>query len=560
MSDTYNPAKKYKHSKLLYQILPSVYRERDSSKDLQKFLNGTGVLLDQMHSTLLQRYADIFPDSDDAYDIDSQTWLLPYIAALFDVRMASPTEDGQREEIANAISWRKGKGTISVVEEVAEKVGGMEIVVHEGWKRVATTARVGMPVLPLESYGYKSNANNNKYENNFNDYQNSSPPDRKPDLAPMWARHPGLPAGTVDMRCQASAVKAMEANPAAVISEVSGNRYRWRQSSLHGAQNCNEGHSILPFNGLQADWIPGYFDDPSVRTVDFRDPDWRKGHFHPRQVLLFTATHQGWFAPIPPERRFQWDDTLPDDEDFLNLVSVKTEGSKTVFRNKSLDEDSFTAIRINGNMTLNGSSIRRFEGFLFNNTLKATSAHLELNYCAVRTVVVNTVNLEQSVLQAGNCLFNQVRVNRGLAQLQYCTVLDTTVAEKLNASGCIFNGLISKDNMVGSLPGKGCVRYSSILPEQDKGELQFFDQHKLQAVFYSDVFGEPGCGVLHPATAKDISSGAEDGGEMGAYHYLHLVARQQAVIKKLADFLPTGMKAVVIPDGSLHDLPGKIND
>ncbi|HIE55950.1 MAG TPA: hypothetical protein EYP90_12370, partial [Chromatiaceae bacterium] len=386
--------------------MPSVYRERDSNKDLQKFLNGSGVLLDQLHNTLLQRYADIFPDSDKAYDIDSQTWLLPYIAALFDVRISSPTEDGQREEIANAISWRKGKGTISVVEEIAEKVGGMEVVVHEGWKRVATTARIGMPVLPLESYGYKSNANNNKYENDFNEYQESKPPGRKPDLAPMWARHPGLPAGTVDLRCQASAVKADASNPAAIISEVSGEKYRWRQSSLHGAQNCNEGHSILPFNGLKTDWIPGYFDDPSVRTVDFRNPDWRKGHFHPRHVLLFSATHQGWFPTIPAERRFDWDNTFDENEDFLNLVSIETDDGITIFRNKSLDEEIFKIIRIKGNVTLNGSSTQRFEGFLFHNTLRATSSRLELDCCAVRTVVVNTADVEQPVLKADNCLFN----------------------------------------------------------------------------------------------------------------------------------------------------------
>ena len=31
-------------------------------------------------------------------------------------------------------------------------------------------------------------------------------------------------------------------------------------------------------------------------------------------------------------------------------------------------------------------------------------------------------------------------------------------------------------------------------------------------------FGEPGCGVLHPACPRSVRSGAEDGGEMGCYH------------------------------------------
>ena len=99
--------KPFDHAELLYRILPAVYRERDDSQDLRSYLNGCGVLLDQLHRTLLQRYADIFPAADPAFDLESQPWLLPYIAALLDVRLASPLASGQRAEIANAISWRK---------------------------------------------------------------------------------------------------------------------------------------------------------------------------------------------------------------------------------------------------------------------------------------------------------------------------------------------------------------------------------------------------------------------------------------------------------------------
>ena len=59
---------------------------------------------------------------------------------------------------------------------------------------------------------------------------------------------------------------------------------------------------------------------------------------------------------------------------------------------------------------------------------------------------------------------------------------------------------------------------------------------------------------------SEIAGGAEDGGEMGAYHHLHLVASREAVITKLKDFLPTGIKPVMIPDHSLHRLPGEIGD
>ena len=538
--------KHFDHAELLYQILPSIYRERDASRDLQKYLNGCGLLLDQLHRTLLQRYADIFPDSDTVFELDSQSWLLPYIAALLDVRLTSPLESGRREEIANAISWRKAKGTLRVVDEVAEAVGGMEMVVHEGWKRVATTARIGMPLLAVSNYGYSGEA-------------------PAPQHASLRARHPGLPAGTVDLRCQGSAVKAEEHNLAAQISHVDGKAFRWRQSSLHGAQNCREGHSVLPLNALQPDWIPGYFDDPSVRTVDFRNSNWRQGHFHPRRVLLFTPTHPGFFGST--QHRFLWSESLRHDPAFLAVVSVEEQGERTLFRNRSLDQAPFVPVVIRQRVKLeqvpSGTGpvdppVWRFEGIVFSHTVEADSGRLEFERCAVLAAEVHSTDLEGPVLTADDSLFKRVQAAKGLVRLQYCTVLTTTIAESLQASDCIFNGLIRKDHDPASLPGEGCVRYSTLLPEQSCGALRFYNHRKLGAVFFSVTYGQQGCGVLHPASPAEIGHGAEDGGEMGAYHHLYLVASREAVIIKLKDFLPTGIRPVVIPDHSLHQLPGEL--
>jgi len=58
------------------------------------------------------------------------------------------------------------------------------------------------------------------------------------------------------------------------------------------------------------------------------------------------------------------------------------------------------------------------------------------------------------------------------------------------------------------------------------------------------------------ATPAAIRHGAEDGGEMGAFHgdYLSLLA--EAVVDKLQEYLPVGLQAVVIPDTRLLDMPG----
>ena len=62
------------------------------------------------------------------------------------------------------------------------------------------------------------------------------------------------------------------------------------------------------------------------------------------------------------------------------------------------------------------------------------------------------------------------------------------------------------------------------------------------------TFGGPGCPVLHPATHAGIRFGAEDGGEIGAYHHRHYARRAAAVIDKLRDFLPAGIEPLLIVD------------
>jgi hypothetical protein len=173
---------------------------------------------------------------------------------------------------------------------------------------------------------------------------------------------------------------------------------------------------------------------------------------------------------------------------------------------------------------------------------------------------VHSTDLDGPVLSAENSLFKRLQAAKGLVRLQYCSVLTTSIAESLEASDCIFNGSIRKDHDPASPPGPGCLRYSSLLPQQPKGQLRLYREQRLRAVFHSLTFGQPGCGVLHPATPEEIANGAEDGGEIGAYHHLYLVASRQAVVTKLKDFLPTGIQPVMIPDASLHQLPGEIHE
>src|SRR4051812_5792350 len=284
----------------LYRILPEVYRNRDNG-DLKAFLAGCGALLDQVYQTLIQKLADQFPDNPDGgllgpdADRPCQDWTLPYFADLLDVRLVSPLATGQRDEISNAIAWRQRKGTLAVIEQISEQIGLIESVLHEGWKRVAMTPWIGKPLLPSTAYGYLAD-----------------PPTNAASLA---ARHPGLPAVTVDFRCPSGAVTTTRNNPGAQTATVAGVERLWRQASYHGAP-CH----------------PGAFQDVSRRTVDFRSSSWDRGHFHPRRILIFSPPFPGFFTE--GVKTMLWSERETAGSSFQDAIeSDDSDPSITVYRN-----------------------------------------------------------------------------------------------------------------------------------------------------------------------------------------------------------------------------------
>jgi hypothetical protein len=73
--------------------------------------------------------------------------------------------------------------------------------------------------------------------------------------------------------------------------------------------------------------------------------------------------------------------------------------------------------------------------------------------------------------------------------------------------------------------------------------------------FSSSSFAVPGSGVLLPLSGPAIEAGAEDGGELGAYHHRGHAVHARAVLDKLRDYLPVGQIAVIIPDPKLNFPP-----
>jgi hypothetical protein len=491
----------------LWSLLPEHYRARDNG-DLASYIDALGEVLDLVRGVIQQRVADSFPD-----DPELQPWVLPYLADLIDPHVVSADDTRRRAEIANAALWRKTKGTLRMVEQIAAVLGGFgwtdgtpaarpkqPVIVQEGFRRVAVTPRV-----PL-----------------------SSPPEVLADRKKLLV-DPSLPMGTVDFRFYSRRIAATDGSS-------------WLQANPHG----------IPC-------FPNSVEDYSARTPDLRTPTWRTGHTHPSRVLIFSVPHAGFFPP-------GWD-LVPkppgDDHGASGGVLV---GPQQV---ASAAGEVFTLT----DCWLDG-------------TLRVKSGGIRLVRCAIREVVVDTSDMldqlshptGKPVLSATDCLFEAV-TSAGLAQLTFCTVLASFKAPRVWTSDSLYAGSFDvpkpaepwhKDGL-GQYDGtpESVIRYSRVPPAvlipdlveagagQPKKRLDFRTFRSVSDLpfFSASAFAVPGSGVLLPLSGPAIEAGAEDGGELGAYHHRGHAVHSRSVLDKLRDYLPVGQTAVVIPDTKLNFPP-----
>jgi hypothetical protein len=520
----------------LYELLPTVYRVRDGDGHLGDFLDACGSLLDRLRATLEQRYADAFPATP-AEAMPAQTWLLPYFADLLDVHLVSPLVEGRRGEVARAIAWRQRKGTLATLEEIAETVGGFEVEAQEGWYRVAVTPRVDRPLLPAAAFG-----------------EVSEPDPGNPLVA---RRHPALPVTTVDVTLPSRAIAADESHPRAKVSRFNGKRVAWRQLNPHGVP-C----------------FPGSFEDGSRRIPDVRTPGPSRGIIHPRRLLLFVPPATGFFPfdviELPWGERGDHPEHVLDSGDPSDPLDPRTivnpsrrPGSlvppASVFITTS--PAAFTTQRV------------VVEDLVFTGTLRVSSGgRIELRRVAARRLVVDTTDIAVPVIDAVDCLFDEIDAPAGLVRLESTTVMDRISCRRLQASDCLFGGEV--ELLPRNPDPRSCVRFSRVpsdLLERPLTRLERAAVTTAEPIFFAfehcareggsrlvSSFGDPGYGVLHPATPDAICAGAEDGGEMGADHHRATCLARAAVLAKLTEFLPLGIEAVLVPDPRLLVEPPRI--
>ncbi|MBD2253374.1 phage tail protein [Nostoc parmelioides] len=131
------------------------------------------------------------------------------------------------------------------------------------------------------------------------------------------------------------------------------------------------------------------------------------------------------------------------------------------------------------------------------------------------------------------------------------TLERTTIFGKVNlheltlASNVIFTAPVTVKNCQ-----TGSVRFSYV-PKDSQTPRRYCCQplegsdanHQIKPLFTSVQYGDPGYAQLALACAPEIATGADDGGEMGAFHLLHQPQRTAYLRLSLEEYLPAGSEA-----------------
>jgi len=104
------------YEELIYQLLPQLYRSRDSQGELQKFVEMFGHELARLRANIDQLQQDFFIDS-------CQEWVIPYIGDLVGTTVLFNSGADNRTDVKNTIHWRRQKGTLAGLEDIAAQIG-----------------------------------------------------------------------------------------------------------------------------------------------------------------------------------------------------------------------------------------------------------------------------------------------------------------------------------------------------------------------------------------------------------------------------------------------------
>jgi len=129
----------------LIKLLPLVHRQRDADASragvLAALIEVLGEQGDVVAADLGQLYDDWFIET-------CADWVVPYIGDLLGVRLLHPVGPGAgraRALVANTLDYRRRKGTVAGLEQLAYDVTGWPVAAEEYFTRLGATQYLAHP-------------------------------------------------------------------------------------------------------------------------------------------------------------------------------------------------------------------------------------------------------------------------------------------------------------------------------------------------------------------------------------------------------------------------------
>jgi hypothetical protein len=122
----------------LWNLLPAIYRTQDTDQfgangPLRELVNRIGATAAPIKRSIDRLWEDQSIETCD-------DWVIPYIAALLDTQLVLGLDArGQRLDVANTIRYRRRKGTLAMLEQIASDISGWDAKAVEFFRRLGRT-------------------------------------------------------------------------------------------------------------------------------------------------------------------------------------------------------------------------------------------------------------------------------------------------------------------------------------------------------------------------------------------------------------------------------------
>lgn len=527
--------------------------------DLEAYLYGFGHLLDRFDATLRQLHADGFldpvgPPNDEK---SVQGWLLPYVAQLFGVDLLAPDAESRRRELSVSIWNARRRGTKTAVDVAAEMITDQQVIIVPGTKRILYAPSLRQtPMTHRDQRGLW-----HPKDAAILGEPIPSPPAPATHVtryvARQGERHAGLPVGAPHSRHRMRAVEADLARPDAEV--------RLAQGAAPGDERL-----LRPFVVRARRGVPCFADsheDRSLRTPDMRAPRVGRKPFtglkRPDGVTIFVDPPGGFFTG--QETRVP-EPTVADGQLTGNGIPVPGVQADVFYHEATetltLDATNARATDAEGTEGAAVTWTHIIEDLKFAGTVQiADGSKVLFRNCAISSVIGRVVNGGQpTVVRAQSSIFDAVDLMDFTADgsetiFEYVTVLTSTQL----AVGKISDSILAQSAEItgdGVAEKPGCVRFSAVPAEFDRTHVHWYQSVTEDPTFLAPpclydgtpnvgtvtTIGTPAYGVLSDRVSRAIRRGAEDGGELGAYHDDWHLARLDAAVAKAEGLVPLGQR------------------